>query len=733
MIIIKRNCLLIISLLLVLIIIHAYLPASNEYWLMVRILIGIFGLIFLPGFTLLINIINLENVNVGASLILGFMLQLLNVYFIGFFSTFHGPVNFTYLIYILSFAEMSSVAIASYKYKLMAKNLNRLNKELNIDKILVIIIILYLILALYWQCWAPAPHSDGAAYLDMARNVVEKGLFRSNMLFPENTWSYVEYSSGMHVHIFGYFAIALFFMLGNVSLFSAKIMLIFAGLLVILVSYELSRILFNKNVARISALITAISPELLTHVGLVGGPEIPSALFILFSIYILIYTTISKRTINIVLVAGLSLFIAWYAWYFNFFVMLTFIPLLFIYISGLQKEFKFIDLIFLLFLIASFIVEYRILLPLTFAVIGVYIPSLNIINFIIIYLFIFKKIQYKNTLFMFTILFLILYLLYYTRVIAISLTPEYKHFITTKYYSRIEVLTDNVARDVSLFSRAFIPEEVSKYWNMYWNGVYDYLGKIVVFLSFLSLIRVNRFKETLLIISFPLLQAIWWALFSPVDDFQPRYIVCSSLFYYILTASLIDMFYLYLCIIYHPINTIYLKIKIKIEDHLYKIFNIHAKSFANFFITLFMLSLLIVCIYPTYNKQRTIMESWNFPQHLHWKDAISWIKENTSSEDVIAARYGNYFAWYTNRKVVGLFPSIYSSTMNLTDLVSLIKMYRIKYLVIDISFYWHYKNLRQLYTNPRPFLGSKIVFQSESDAFRVIIYNVTNIIICPGD
>jgi hypothetical protein len=264
------------------------MPISDGLWLITKLIIGLLGLIFLPGFALTTIALDDKNANVCFSLILGFMLQLLNVYAIWAFHIFYSPVNFILLIYILTLIEVIFIIGLSYKRRLIL-NVNRIVKLFRLDPALVAVITLYLVMALYWQQWAPAPHSDGAAYLDMARNALEKGFFQSNMVFQNNTWAYVEYSSGMTEHMFGYFAIAVFFMLGNISLFSAKVMLIFTGLLTIMVLYELAKKLFNVNVARLSALMAAIAPETLTHVGLVGGPEIPSALFTILSIYLLVH------------------------------------------------------------------------------------------------------------------------------------------------------------------------------------------------------------------------------------------------------------------------------------------------------------------------------------------------------------------------------------------------------------------------------------------------------------
>ncbi len=691
-------------------------------WFVARLMIGLFGLIFLPGFIFANIALDEENVNIGSSLILGFMLQLLNVYVIWMLHIFCNPVNFALLMYTLTIIEVVLVSVLSYMRGLMLGISKMLNKRKH-DPALVVIL-LYIVLALYWQQWAPAPHSDGAAYLDMARNVVNNGSFYSNMLLPNNTWSYVTYSSGMHTHMFGYFAIALFFMLGDISLFSAKIMLIFTGMLVIMLVYGLTKKLFNINVARLAALITAISPELLTHIGLVGGPEIPSALFILFTIYLLVYAPSSKRKITMALIAGLSLFIAWYAWEFNFLVMLTFLPLLFMYIASIHKEFKLIDILFLLLLPASFIIDYAVLLNLTWVTIGVSIPSLIMIAFIAIYLLRLKKSQNRNTLFTFTMLFLALYSLVYSRVIAGNSIPQVQQFVASAQPG-MELVASNIAKDVGVLSRALSLEAVNKYWNMYWDGVYGYLGVVVVFLVFLSLARVDKLKETLLVLSFPLLQALWWGLFIRVDAFQPRFIVCSSLFCFVLVASVIDMIYSHALTTLSMTNRLRVNLKVKTGKIVH---HINMKNLVAAFVVVLLLASVFNFTYPLYDKHKTIMEDWNYPRNLGWDSAIHWIKENTQPNDVIMTRHGSYFAWYADRLTVGLFPSLYASNLNDTELINLIREFKAKYLVIDYAFASYYTNLRELYVHPQAFYGSEVVFQHINDkGLKTIIYNITNI------
>ncbi|MEM3365457.1 MAG: glycosyltransferase family 39 protein [Candidatus Methanomethyliaceae archaeon] len=624
----------------------------------------------------------------------------------------------------MTIIEVAFIMIFSYKHESTFCISKGQIKQ--VDIALIAVVALYLILALYWQQYAPAPHSDGAAYMDMARNVVEKGDFYSNMLLPTNTWYYVEYSSGRHNHMFGYFAISLFFMLGNESLFSAKIMLIFTGMLIILVVYELVKKLFSANAARLAALITAISPEFLTHVGLVGGPEITSALFTVFAICLLINAPASKKRFRRAFMAGLSLFIAWYAWYFNFFVFVTFLPLLFMYVGMKNKEFNIADVLVLLILIVSFILEWQVLLNLFYSIAGVPIPSLIIAVLALTYLLKIRKDKTKRTLVTFIVMLIVLYSALYSRCIFASFIPELQQW-TVSVQPGMSFVFSNIERNIGVLSRAFNLQEVNRYWDMYWDGVYEYLGTVVVFLGIVGLARIDKIRETALIISFPLLQAVWWGLFVTIDAFQPRFIVCSSLFYFILAASAIELFCLY------GIKTSDMaKLSINIKVKLWKVWKASRYINKKNLVAMFTVGLLLASVfnftYPLYDKHKKIMEDWDYPRIYGWGPAIQWIRENTQTDDVIMSIYGNYFAWYTNRPVVPLSTSLYPKNLDAGELIKMIKEFNVKYLIVEYASASYYNTLKKLYSDLKSFYGSEVIFQHINDkGFKTIVYNVTNI------
>lgn len=713
-----KSYILTFTLTLFLVTIFTFVPSPNEMSTIhaLRFISSLFGLIIIPGFLLAKIIFEKEKSSISFAFIFGFLLQLLNVYIIWMINIVYSPLNFRFFISTLTIIEVSLMIVYVYIHNMTLQ----VSKELyprNLDYVLGFNVMLYLILAFYWQQLSPSPHSDGAAYMDLARNVVKNGVYCSNILFPENTWNYVEFSTGMHTHMFGYFAIALFFALGNVSHFYAKMMLIFTGFLIILLVYHFANRLFNVRVARFATFLIATSPEVLTHVALVGGPEVVSALFMLFAVYILVTFPPHETKLRKTCIVGLSLFISWYAWYFNFFVFITFLPILFAYVSVKNNEKRLSNYLLFLVCLSLFIFEWRVLLNYTYSKIGLHFPSLFMIA-VSAYFIKHRKTSSSSTAFLYALT--ILYFVFYSLVLSSSFTPELRKFVRLSSVSDDLVLL-NIRRDIKIISRAFNITDVAKYWNMYWSGIHTYLGNVLIFMSMMSMLRIEKIKETILILSFPLLQSIWWGLFVIIDAFQPRFVVLSSLFYYILTASFIEMLYLY--------STE----KFKEKNHTFKLtvshisLNVHKSKLISSTIISYILLIYLIFTFSLYTQQKNVLEFWNFAHNYGWEPAIRWVRENTKSDDVLLTRYGNYWAWLTDRPVVMFTPTIYGSA-NLTQLLFYIKKFNVKYLIVDIRFAADFPKLSNLYRSPTPFNGSKIVFQYINEkGIKVIIYNVTDI------
>jgi hypothetical protein len=388
------------------------------------------------------------------------------------------------------------------------------------------------------------------------------------------------------------------------------------------------------------------------------------------------------------------------------------------YIASKRKEFKFLDLLYLLILLASFLLEYRILLNFTYAATGFKFPTLFIGVFFLIYFLRLRKRSRKDAFVVFSFMFLALYLLMFSLDSAVTFIPQFRNFVASAQPGLVAV-TSNAARDLGILSRAFNIDQVSTYWNTYWAGILGYVGIVTVFLAFLALTRVSKLKETLLILSFPLLQASWWGLFVTLDVFQPRFVVCSSLFYFLLVASTIELIYSCAVVNSNTVKRLQLNFKIRMFKGTF--------SKSTRLITIFIIALLLVSLFgftfPLYDKNKQVMDDWNYPYKYNSSSAFEWVSNNTSINDVLMSRSANFFAWFTNRHVAW---SPVDLNLNLSGLMDSLRLNKVSYLVVDERWYYDFPNLRDLYDSPVSIPGFKIAFMSSGQP-KVIIYNVTGV------
>jgi len=582
-----------------------------------------------------------------------------------------------------------------------------------VDHILVIILIIFLAISLYNQQLIPSPHSDGAEYLDLARNAVKNGVFSSNMLFHSSTYANVVYSTGMHRYISGISAIALYFALGNVSLLSAKIMLIFAGSLSIILVYHLCKELLDRMTAVIAAFLLSISPVFLAHVGLVGGPEIVSLLFVLLFMYLTLLSLKHTDSILMPLLAGLSLFLAWYSWTFNFVVIfLGVMPSMFIYSSLKHRELSFRNLLLFSILWGSFLIEYRISLIWTLSFVGVSFPTIILVAVYIVHRFTRARVMK-----VFLVMILTTYVLHFIFHIShIAIMP-----LIEQVFAGSDVYSANISSNFGTFKQMFDVSAGIESFSLYWSGLCSALSQTVIFLGIASLIRFRKLKETLLLFSFPFFFGLVWSLMVRYTYFQPRRIVPVSVFWIMLAASSIVF-------IMSTVSSLNLDKKLVMLLKFREIRKpVNLKSTMSLIACTLLLANVMIFSYPIYNDMTDIYEKWDTSAKYGWDPAIKWIKENTQPDDTLMARSGNYWAWYTDRKTVFFAQSLFGD-VNDTQLISLIREFNVNYLIVDHMLYSEFPELKVLYSSSDPFYGSQISFQSSNEqGFKTRIYNVTNI------
>lgn len=711
----NRSLLIIFLAFLIGIAIQALLPLNDNSLLLFssRIIVGIVVFLLIPGLSLIVLLGDGRISNFAFALIFGFLFQLLNVLIAWGIYTLIGHLNFMLLIRFDTLLFTTVTILFTLKKSPHLK----WRSYFKTDSYLLFAFFLFIIIALSAQSFFPSPHSDGAAYLDLARNVVSNNVFSSNTLYPVGSWNAAQFSTGMINYFFGYSGIAIFFALGTVSLFSAKLMLIFAGSLALFPLFLISEKLFDKDVARIAVFLMSFSPLLLTYVGLVGGPEIISLLFLLTTIY-LIFNIIDDVIFRfrLCLVAGFTAFVTWFAWLFNGYILLLSIPFIFLlYKSEKFRGRKFEVFLILLLLVASFYmdviflgqVSYRYLLfpiPLAFLSLGSVV-------------FMFRRklhIQSFYLLFLAVALCLIFLVSYAPRLIS----GPFIAYDTANFPTAQQQVLANAAQNVNLLYRAVNVNAINSVLNSYftgsgtWSGILESFGVVVLLLAVLSIIRFDKFKQTLLVFCFPILDLLLWVFLGPDMVVQARYFLTVAPFYFMLASSTFGL--------------VITQIKWVPEKNLcvlkFRNSKVNIKPVLLLIIILF--SVTLISWQPIYQYGLQNGQSWNYEQRFGWNPAISWIKNNTSPIDKLAAVEGSFFAWYTDRQTAYLW---YTVPKNSAGLIDTIRDQKINYLIVDLPFTQQFTDLRTLYNSPSPFLGSPIAFSSDAHGEKVIIYNVTNI------
>jgi hypothetical protein len=659
------------------------------------------------------------------SLIFGLILQLLNMFILWILYMIIGKVEVSLSIILFTFIEVIILATLIYKYIFKSKHaLHRV--RFSLDWTLIVISFIYFTLAAYWQQFATEPHSDGAAYLDLARNIVKNGVFSSSMVFPSGSWNSVLYNIGFNlgIHSIGYCIFAIFFILGDISLQTAQIALIFQGFLIILILYELTKKLFGTITARIAALVAAIHPEMINHVVLVGGSEISSALFILFSIYLLLLSAEElKNRIKYGILSGISLFLAWFSWYFNFLVFLTQLPIIYLYIAITNKKSvkkTILDLFIISMATSLLVIDWRVFGILSYAFLGIEIPVSAVV---LLPLIVITRAKFSQELKVFLVLILTISIFFSIHRIVFDSSPLLKIHAET-FGGPQQLAMKNINRDTNiLLSRIINWNEMFNFLNIYYGGIKQYYGSIFLFLVIMSLVRVEDFSKILLISSFPLLEILWWIFVVPleyVNIFQPRYVVCSFLFDSILLASAVE--YLILgnshCV---SLSAIFKFFDKKIILYLSKDILIPIFRF------ILIIILLISAFSSTYFEHKKVLDFWKFSEKYSWTPAIEWIKNSLPKNVTLLTSSPSYLAWYTERHVaylgVGAHGTQPTDKLTERELIELIKIYKANYLVIDGRTAWSYPFISSLLNNPHEFLGAKVIFNNG----RVVIYNVSNI------
>lgn len=136
--------------------------------------------------------------------------------------------------------------------------------------------------------YSTTPAPDGALYLSQARNSVLEGTFSArvsgdSLVIPE--WT----SLGLSTHPFVVFALSVFFLIGDPSYGTGKLMALFSSLMLGAVCYYIARELFGAFAGLVAALLLALHPWFLFWSAVLYGPEILATLWLSTFLFILTY------------------------------------------------------------------------------------------------------------------------------------------------------------------------------------------------------------------------------------------------------------------------------------------------------------------------------------------------------------------------------------------------------------------------------------------------------------
>lgn len=709
-----------------------FTPTTNIFLRAVRIVSGVIALIFIPGFYIAETFFddNRGITKFGFSLVFGLAFQILivlSLYSIGSLF-FYNVIDFSLTILVLTFFFTSLLFVLQIRVKWHLKSvvdrtsLGHKVKAFAIkNKFLIAVLVFSLTIRLYYQSFFGAPVTDGAGYMEMAKHIGTTGQFTSKII--KDSWATHFFNElGFSTHPFTIFIMSLFFSMGGVYFSSAKLMTVFAGSLVVLIVYEISKELFGKETAMIATLVASIHPLLLLYSCVIYGSEILGTLFMLTAFYFFLKSMRSSLSSSrrygvfaglfAALTLGTTKYNYWAFWLSTlipFLLVLTrekirmrakfmrFLAAFFLVVGVIATTYLTSDMYFIHPLSSIFWITYS-AVPLLFAVI------------------LFWKRNDKH-----------MSALYWMGIVAFAV---YQLLMVRTYYLGGIIPRESVTSVVQPLPGVSLPVAIIgiailqirnlgaffSYYNIFWQLVLQTSTLIIVFLAFLSFIRVSKWKENLYMLSFLFSLSMFLTLFgvaTRVTYWDYRLYLATVPFFIILSAS-----------------TLWLLSKARtlremlIEKGAFKIKRfVFAASLAIVVLSASFFSLYGEWIIPMEGKYKRV---------LYWEPAFDWIRMNTPENATIMTIKPREFAWYTNRATVCALghPAVVGGVYNIGTgtLIDLIIQFGVSYVVVDNIFHAEYKRLKFLYEDPsRAPYGFVHVFNHEDERGKLLIYDVTSV------
>jgi uncharacterized membrane protein (UPF0136 family) len=585
------------------------------------------------------------------------------------------------------------------------------------DVYLIIAMIIAIIIRCWYQRFVGGPLSDGALYMEMARNIVVHGLFTSRSIEP--TLIPVYNQLGFNDHIITIFAFAVFFFLSTPDFLTAKLMTIFTGVLVVYMTYKLSSELFRREVSLMALAISTIHPMLVFFSCAILGPEILGTLFLVSTLFFLILGFKYKNKVYIYgILAGITIFLLLGTEYPFFFLFLITLPFFVLIMNRSNRclAFFYSVLSVLGLLLAAFFfprTEQFFLNPPTpefvigyvtvqLFVVAAYFMLKNRTNGIkligISSIICLLLVQLAMLRCYYVALYMPLDKVIYSKANTFPITAVYNQFVLTiliriKEYMNVLMTT----------GRVFVSAT----------------NIVIACLAVLSFINLKDLNQKMVLIMYPVVFVLaqgfawpWSILGTSVWDY--RFHVSTIPFMVLLAASCLE-----------PLVS---QRTINVDSVKGTVFFQEIPTGVKIFIVFLMLSGIFFPIYHSYTYY-LYRENVKFSM---WQDAVEWIKENVPINATLITRTPREFSWLTSRPcVIPVNQEKWSTAkydVDLNLLLQLIRKYHVSFIIVDDQFYETYPKLGFLYDEASSTWGFELCYKSIHESSKLYIYNVTKIL-----
>ncbi|MEM3407745.1 MAG: glycosyltransferase family 39 protein [Nitrososphaerota archaeon] len=625
---------------------------------------------------------------IGFGLIFAIILQTFNIVIL--WSMFdYLYLSFLWSLITLAFVESIFLVILlrNYKFKFIIDRKSSF--------ILPIIFLLALYSRLWFQCFNFNQFTpDGAYYSDIARNLVEKGIFCSNRLDVDPARTYHD-QNGFFANTFVPFAFAFFLGIMGSNFSSIKIALVIIGSSIIIPIYFIGKELFNEKVGLIAAFIASIYPTLLFYSSIPFGQEAVSNFFF-FSFYALFVKAFKSSGISSRQIAftSLILFLSRGAWKYSADFFLFTLPFLLFIITRKLK-------IFIYGLLLSFTLLsclYSSILP------TVWIPLITSVLVMTIMGFRSNDVDIKKLSWFF--IFLVLF-------VNLGVLRAYRHSEILSYApsptSRISSAID-VASSINVLERL----------HAWFDGVNN-LNHYLFILSLVGLMFKGKIRNIIFITVYPLAYSIMFILFYPFAEFEERFLIHVFLLLIIPCSYTLEKFYYNVKELIEHSTVV---VRVRLPDNHIVILNLR-KSLALFVSLLFLLTFFYPYIPYGYSIYLKKMQSIDPVNHLYMAQTINWMKNNASNDDIFLNPNPTYYAWLADKKV-----GIIRNT-NISEIYEIISRLDVDYIIIDPAASYYLPQLmiyiKSNWMQPLPGFNAVFYQQYSSPIPEVIVYDVRDL------